>query len=367
MKGRVALVTRSAWENGHKPMRTAILSSLLLLVVPFARADEIDDLVRAEMVKSRAPAVAIAVVRDGKVIRAQAYGIADLEHNVPATTDTVFRVASMSKQFCSAAAMLLINEGRATREDSVRKWLPDAPEAWQTITLHHLLSHTSGMPDLNPEDGFVFETTMSNDEFLKALYKKALKRKPGEKFEYSNPGYSVLGLIVGKIAGKPLEQVVQERILAPAGMDRTRYYTPGGLVPNRAMGYQRKADTLENALFIRPPMMQGSGGLMSTVVDFAKWDAALYTDNPLPKAVRDVIWAAQANVDEDDKYGYGWFLRTKNGKHILRHSGGTIGFTSNFLRHLDDKLTVVVLENVASGGAVLLSEAIADWYLRNSK
>lgn len=344
-------------------MRTAVLS-LLLLVVPFAHADEIDDLVRAEMVKSKAPGVAIAVVKDGKVIRTQAYGLANVEHNVPATPDTVFRVASMSKQFCAAATMLLVQEGKASVKDSVRKWLPDAPESWQGITLHHLLSHTSGMPDLGHEDGFWFETRMTSDEFVKALYKKPLKRAPGTEFEYSNPGYSLLGIIVGKISGQSLEEVVQERILKPVGMDRTRYYAPYEIVPNRAAGYEKKGDVVQNALFLRPPMMQGSGGLMSTVLDFVKWDAALETEKPLSKSIRDTIWTPQAKTEDEDRYGYGWFLQTVDGKRVFRHSGGTLGFTSNFLRHIDDHLTVVVLENVAGGGAVKLSEAIAAHYLK---
>jgi CubicO group peptidase (beta-lactamase class C family) len=345
-------------------MRLAALP-LLLLVVPIARADEIDDLVRAEMVKSKAPGVVIAVVKDGKLVRSQAYGLANVEHNVPATTDTVFRVASMSKQFCAAATMLLVQDGKASVKDSIRKWLPDAPESWQGITLHHLLTHTSGMPDLGHADGFWFETRMTSDEFLQALYKKPLKRAPGSSFEYSNPGYSLLGILVGKISGKSLEEVVTERILKPTGMDRTRYYTPYDVVPNRASGYEKKADGVQNALFLRPSMMQGSGGLMSTVLDFVKWDAALTTENPLSKTVRDTVWAPQVKTEDEDRYGYGWFLQTVDGKRIVRHSGGTLGFTSNFLRHLDDRLTVVVLENVAGGGAVKLSEAIAAHYLKS--
>lgn len=338
--------------------------SLVFLVGPLVRADAVDDLVRAEMVKSKAPGVAIAVVRDGKVVRAQAYGFANVELKVPATTDTVFRVASMSKQFCSAATMLLVQDGKAALTDSVRKWLPDAPENWQGITLHHLLSHTSGMPDLGHEDGFWFETRMTAEEFLQALYKKPVKRAPGTEFEYSNPGYSVLGIIVGKIAGSSLEEVVAERIFKPVGMDRTRYYAPNALVPNRAAGYERAGDTVQNALFLRPTMMQGSGGVMSTVLDFVKWDAALNTDKPLPKAVREVIWAPHAKTRDEDRYGYGWVLQTDGGKRIFRHSGGTLGFTSNFVRHVDDRLSVIVLENVAGGGAVKLSEAIAAHYLR---
>jgi CubicO group peptidase (beta-lactamase class C family) len=340
-----------------------LLVPLAFLVAVVARADEVDDLVRAEMVRSKAPAVAVAVVQDGKLVRSQAYGIIDLEHNVPATTSSVFRVASMSKEFCSAAMMLFVQDGRASTTDSIRKWLPDAPESWQGITLHHLLSHTSGIPDIGSEEGFSFETTMSSEDYLRKLYAKPLKRKPGEKFEYSNPGYSVLGLVVEKIAGQPLERVVEDRILRPVGMNSTGYYTRAGIVPNRAMGYERRGNELVNALFLRPPMMQGSGGLLSTVEDFAKWDAALRTNKPLDGELKKAIWGQQAKTEDEDFYGYGWFIQNRGGKRVVRHSGGTLGFTSNFLRYLDNGLTVIVLQNVASGGAVKLSEAIADHYL----
>jgi len=348
-------------------MRTPLLLPFLLVLAPTVRADAIDDLVRAEMVKSKSPALAFAVVKDGKVVRAQAYGLANVEHNVPATTETVFRVASMSKQFCAAATMLLIRDGKASLDDSVRKWLPDAPATWEPMKLRHLLSHTSGIPDANPADGFVFETTMSSNDFLKVLFRKPLKRKPGEKFEYSNPGYSTLGLIVGKIAGKPLEEVVEERLLRPVGMNRTRYYAPNEIVPNRAGGYERRGDRVVNALFLRPPMMQGSGGLMSTVLDFAKWDAALYGDTPLSRELREVIWTAQAPTEEANRaYGYGWFVVNEGPKKVLQHSGGTVGFTSNFIRRIDDRLTVIVMQNVASGGAVELSRQIAAHYMGTS-
>jgi CubicO group peptidase (beta-lactamase class C family) len=307
------------------------------------------------------------VVKDGKVVREQAYGIANLEHNVPATKDTVFRVASMSKQFAAAAMMLLIQDGKATLDDSVRKHLPDAPETWGAIKLRHLLSHTSGMPDIGEAEGFVFETRMRPEAFLQTLYKKPLKRRPGEKFEYSNPGYSVLGLLVGRVAGKPLEEVVEERIFRPVGMTRTRYYKRGELVPNRAAGYIRRGDRMENDLFLRPDVMHGSGGIMSTVGDFVKWDRALETDSPLNQAIRDQVWTAHAPTETAGRsYGFGWFLTTNSqGKRLMHHSGGTLGFTSNFIRSTQDKLTVVVLMNVADGGAVALSEKIAEFYSKS--
>lgn len=331
----------------------AILFSLL--ASPLVRADRIDDLVRAEMAKSGAPAVSIAIVQNGKLVRAQAYGYANVELKVPATPKTVFRVASMSKQFCAAAVMLLVEDGKLSVSDSIRKWFPDAPETWQPITVHHLLTHTSGIVDLPIR----FESTLSNSDYLKALYAKPLKSVAGEKFEYSNPGYALLGLLVEKVSGSPLSSVVSTRILKPVGMEDSVYYTPYDIVPNRASGYQRKDGIVQNALFLRPPMLQGAGGLMATATDFAKWDIALNSDKPLSEAIKKQIYGEQV-VAKNDHYGYGWYVATKNGKRTVRHSGGTIGFSSNIVRFIDEKLTVIVLENISEGGAIALSNEIAD-------
>jgi D-alanyl-D-alanine carboxypeptidase len=339
-----------------------LLFLFALALAATVHGDAVDDMVREEMVRTKSPAIAIAVVKNGKIVRSQAYGLANVEHNVPATIDTVFRVASMSKQFCAASVLLLAEEGKVSLDDSITRFLPDAPDSWKPITFRHVLSHTAGIPDANPSDGFTFRTEMSPEAYLSLLYAKPLKWAPGSRYEYSNPGYSMLGIVVGRIAGMPMEQFVAERIWKPVGMEQTYYYTDDGVVPNRASGYVRKGPGVANALHLRPYVMHGSGGILSTVTDFAKWDAALRSDAPLSRAIREVMWARQT-PEEGASYGYGFFVDDGD-KKVVRHSGGTMGFTSNWVRHLDEGLTVIVLQNVGAGGAVALSNRIAEHYLK---
>lgn len=338
---------------------------LVVAASSLVRADEIDDLVASHMAKSKAPGVAIAIVRDGKVVRAQGYGMSNVELGTPVTPHTAFRVASMSKNFAAASMLLLEQQGKVKLDDSVRTVLKDAPEAWQPMTFRHLLNHTSGIPEIESEDGFSFTTNMSGDRYLKVLFGKPLAAKPGDVYSYSNPGYSVLGLIVQKISGKSLESFVQEHFFGPAQMTNTRYYTPGGIVANRAAGYEREGEAIENALFLRPMVMQGSGGVISTVLDYAKWDAALRTNTVFSAPLQTIAYTAgKLNDGKDTPYGMGWFVY--NGPHgrIVSHSGGTVGFTSNWVRYLDKGLTVIVLENIAGGQAVALSREIAESLLK---
>lgn len=345
-------------------MKRFVLSALVVLA-SLVRADEIDDMVLAEMKASNSPGLALIAVKDGKVVKTGTYGIANLETGTGVKPETVFRVASMSKQFCSAAAMLLVQDGKWKLEDPISKFLTKSPEVWSKITLRHLLTHTSGMPGFAPSDGFSFRENPSGDRYIDILAKQKLNFEPGAKFEYSNEGYSILGILVGKVAGKPLDAFVDERILKPLGMTSTSYYNLERLVPNRSNGYIWDKDHHENAIPLRPYAMAGSGGLQSNVLDWVKWDAAPHGETILSKALKDQIWApAKLNDGKETGYGFGWVVSKVGGKLVVSHSGGTAGFTSNVVRHVDAKLTVVVFQNVQGGGAVKLSNDIAAWYLK---
>lgn len=345
-------------------MRTLTLAALFVLV-SLTHADEIDDMVKAEMKASNSPGLAVVVIKDGKVVKLGAYGIANLETGAEVKSDTVFRVASMSKQFCAAAALLLVQDGKWQLDDPISKHLESSPPAWANVTIRHLLNHTSGMPGFAPTDGFSFRENPSGDRYIAMLAKHPLKFQPGEKFEYSNEGYSILGILVGKVAGVPLDEFVRERIFKPVGMSNTSYYKLEDLVPNRANGYIWDKDRHKNAIPLRPYAMAGSGGIQSTVVDWVKWDAALHGETILSKSLKEQVWTpAKLNDGKESPYGFGWNLRKIAGKTVVSHSGGTAGFTSNVVRHIDSKLTVVVLQNVQGGGAVKLSNDIAAWFLQ---
>lgn len=343
--------------------RFAILA--LVALACFVHADEVDDLALAEMKASNSPGLALVVVKDGKVLKQAAYGIANLETGTPATVNTVFRMASMSKQFCAAAAMLLVQDGEWALSDPISKYIEKSPEAWSKITLRHLMNHTSGMAEFAPADGFSFRENPTGDRYIQTLAKHPLKFAPGEKFEYSNEGYSILGILVAKKAGKSLSDFVTERVLKPAGMTDTSYYLLESLVPGRANGYIWNKDRHMNAIPLRPYAMAGSGGMQSTILDWVKWDSALRDNKVLSEGIKQQMWTpAKLNDGKSTTYGFGWGARTVDGKLVMAHSGGTAGFTSNVVRHLDDKLTVVVFQNVQGGGAVKLSNDIAALYLK---
>ena len=340
------------------------LFPLLVLLTVIAHADQVDDLAAAEMKASHAPGLVVAIVKKGEIVKIGAYGTANLETKTPVTAASVFRVASMSKQFCAAAAMLLVEDGKWKVEDPISKYIPNAPEAWKDITLRHLLTHTSGMPTLEAEDGFTFRTNPSSDDYIAKLAKKPLRFAPGDKYEYSNEGYSLLGILVAKVSGSTLASFVTNRIFKPAGMSTASYYLLERIVPDRANGYTWDKDHLENAIPLRPYAMAGSGGIMASILDFAKWDAALYTNSPLSQAIEDQIWSpAVLNSGTKIAYGFGWSTKKKDGKLIASHNGSTAGFGSRIVRHVDEGLTVIAFENVQNGTVGDFADKVADLYL----
>ncbi len=339
-----------------------------LLTATLARADKVDDLVREAMAKTKVPGVAIAVVKNGKVVRQQGYGLANVELRVPVTKDTVFRLASLSKQFTAASIMLLVEDGKMSLDDSVRKYLPDAPETWEPVKVRHLLSHSSGLTrseELKP----LPPESVSLDELLRLVYPLPLKRQPGVMGEYNNLGYMILGHIVGKVAGKPLAEFATERLLRRAGLTRSFYYSDGGLVPNRAAGYSLVDGKLENAPFTRYERQQGTGGVMMSVGDYARWNVLLDTDVPLSRSIREQMWVRQVrNVNDpsaDAGYGFGWGVGLTEGRRVLSHTGGTPGFATVVGRLPDDRLTVVVFMNLyPARESIDLAKAIMAHYLK---
>lgn len=332
-----------------------------LVFACFASADAIDDYVALKMKEDHLPGVSIAIVRDGKIEKAQGYGFSNLELNVPATAQSVYRIASMSKQFCSASLELLKAEGKIDLEAPVKKYIPEAPASWDGVKIRHLMCHQSGIPNVTERASFVFSREYTERELISFLKPLPLDTKPGDKYHYSNSGYSLLGLIVGRVAGKPLGEFVKERIFKPLGMDDSTYFRLPNLVPNRANGYKWVKDHFENALPTRPTSMDGSGAVMSTVLDLAKWDAALYGESPLTSAMKAELWTAnKTNDGKATVYGYGWTIRNGKYGHSVSHSGNTPGFTSNILRLVDKKLTVIVLRNSDPEGAADMALDIAE-------
>jgi D-alanyl-D-alanine carboxypeptidase len=340
--------------------RRAVVAALLIGFGPpiFAEADKIDDYVSAQMRQLHIPGLSLAIVREGRIAKAQGYGFANVELKAHATTETVYEIGSNTKQFTAAAIMMLVEEGKVHLEDAITKYFPEAPEAWHGITIRHLLSHTSGIQNHVAiphwldvfRTNLAFETAPSRDELLKMFFKLPLEFQPGETWAYDNTGYYLLGIIIEKASGKPYWQFLDERIFKPLGMTATRGTDPRPIVPNRASGYEWKNDRFENRPILLPAIAFSAGSLLSTVEDMAKWDAALSSEKLLKKSSLDQMWTAPMTNDGADapfNYGFGWFIDNYHGHRLVQHSGGTPGFSSVIYRFLDDKLTIIILTNHA--------------------
>ncbi|WP_374580460.1 serine hydrolase domain-containing protein [Pseudoduganella sp.] len=337
----------------------------LLLSLAFAApayADKLDDAILAEMKRSHIPGVSIAVVKDGKIIREQGYGYADLEHKVKVTPDTIFQSGSIGKTFTAALVMLLAQDGKLSLDDPLSKHLANTPKAWEGITIRHLLTHTSGLGD--PYAKLDLTRNYSDEELIALEADIPLLFAPGEKWSYSNMGYHLLGFICNKAGGKFYGDQLRERIFAPLGMG-TRIISEADIIPHRARGYERKGGQLVNQSWVAPRLnTTADGSLYLTARDLAKWDLALYGDRVLPASVRAASWTpAKLNDGSATEYGYGWQLFQRNGHRTIGHGGAWQGFRSQLYRFVDDRLSVVVLANSATARPGKLGDIVAAHYL----
>jgi D-alanyl-D-alanine carboxypeptidase len=344
--------------------RTAVLIGIFLITYFPAHADKVDDLIRSEMSKQHIPGLSLAVVRDGEVIKAKGYGLANVELDVLAKPETVYKIASVSKQFIASGIMLLAADGMLNVEDKICNYLEGAPDTWKDITIRHLLTHTSGIPREAP--GFDPYKLKPDADVIKTCYPLPLRFTPGEKWEYCNAGYFILGEIIHKVSGKPWAEFLNERVFGPAEMSSTRSTSSTDLVANRAAGYDWTGGTWKNAeqyIAVRP-----SGAFLSTALDMAKWDAALYTDKVLKNSIRDQMWTpVLLNSGNTHPYGYGWSVDRVNGHKEIHHGGALPGFRSEFARFVDDKLTVVVLANCSSANADGIVKRVAEMFLTSRR
>jgi CubicO group peptidase (beta-lactamase class C family) len=341
--------------------RSHILALILFLAAAVsARADKIDDYVKAEMQKQHVPGISLAVIKEGKIIKVEGYGLANVELNVPVRPETVFKIGSISKQLIAAGILTLLQDDKISLDDKISKFLEGTPDTWKDITVRHLLTHTSGIVREAP--GFDPLKIQNDADVIKTAYPLPLRFAPGEKWEYCNVGYFSLAEIIRKVSGKPWEEYLRERIFLPLEMNSTRTTNMTVLVPGRANGYGFRDGKYENSAIyfaLRP-----SGAFLSTVLDLAKWDAALYTDRVFKPSTREQMWTAvKLNNGTTHNYGFGWELDTVGGHKLVHHGGSLPGFRSELARFPDDKLTIVVLANSNSAEPDNIALGVANLYI----
>ncbi|MGD9721830.1 MAG: serine hydrolase domain-containing protein [Pirellulales bacterium] len=323
----------------------------LFVAAPSALADEIDDYVEKERQALKIPGIALLVVKDGQTVKAQGYGLANVEHSVPVTAETIFQSGSMGKQFTATGVMMLVEDGRLALDDSVRKVLTDAPESWQPITVRHLLSHTSGLGDYPVS--FNLQRDYTEDQLLEAIYKSKLDFAPGDDWRYSNLGYATLGILMHKVAGKPYGEFLAERIFRPLGMTATRIISEADIVPHRAAGYRLVDGELKNQTWVAPTLnTTADGSLYVNLLDMARWNAALDTEQLVKRTTLEQMWTPvplHNGQPNKGNYGFGWVCEDVAGHRVMQHGGAWQGFVSHIARYPDDRLTVVTLANLSAG------------------
>jgi CubicO group peptidase (beta-lactamase class C family) len=283
------------------------------------------------------------VSKGGETLFARGYGYANAEHQVPNTPGTKFRLGSITKQFTAMAILILQERGKLKIEDPIGKYFDDAPKAWEGVTIHHLLTHTGGVPSYTDDLSYMVKMMMPETvrSMIARFRDKPLEFRPGEKFHYSNSGYFLLGAIIEKVSGKSYEAFLKEAIFDPIGMKDTGYDRHTTLIPGRAAGYNLNRSGLVNAPYLDMSQPYAAGSLYSTVEDLARWDRALNDGKLISKASYAKMYTPAKN-----NYAYGWAVTTTKGRKEIQHGGGINGFVTQILRYPDEKVCVVVLCNV---------------------
>lgn len=321
------------------------------------------------------------VVRNGKAVFRQGYGVTDLRTLHRIGPDTNFRLASFTKQFTAACIMLLARDGRLHYEDRLTDIFPEFPEYGKPITIRNLLNHTSGLPDYEDLLTAQYPNTVPAEipQILDAGVLKLLEQQaagkfpPGSRWEYSNSGYAVLAMIVEKVSGKPFGEFLHDRIFAPLHMNDTLAYEKGkNEVPHRAYGHSRENDTWRETDQSSTSAVLGDGGIYSSIDDLAKWDRALRRHmllsevemQPALTPVQTSAGPASLPGGKQVSYGFGWFLDPYQGHQRMSHNGETVGFLTTIQRFPQDDLTVIVLANRTDIDPEQLALKVADLYLR---
>ena len=324
------------------------------------------DTVFKDFATDHSPGCAVGAARGDAPLAAKAYGMADLEHNIPLTPQSVFYMASVSKQFTALSILLLERDGKLQLDDRAKTYLPELPEYAAAITLRQLLHHTSGLRDYLTLSGLAGNSpdqVITERSVLNALARQTrLNFEPGAEHLYSNSGYVLLSIIVHRVSGRPLEEFARERIFTPLGMRSTRFqHDHAAPIPGRAMGYLRRNSTW----WIANSMLDvvGDGGMYSTIDDMLRWAAAFERPEFSPLLSRmQQPGTLKSGSAIANGYGMGLAQATYRGVPTVSHGGSLAGYRTNFVRLPGAKLTVVTLCNNATANVGRLTEMVAELY-----
>lgn len=328
----------------------------------------VDSVANAAVAERRTAGVSVAIVRNGKTVLAKGYGFADLENDVPATTETVYRIGSITKQFTAAAIMRLMEQGKLSLDDTLQKFLPNYNTQGNRVTVRHLLTHTSGIrsyTSMGPRWGRTVRIDLVPDSLVALFAGEPFDFKPGEQWRYNNSGYFLLGMIIEKLSGKSYGQYLQDEFFTPLALKGTIYCDQAPIIKRRAQGYEIKPPggpgaPLVNAAPLSMTQPYAAGSLCSTVTDLVAWTQALSSGKVVsPASYQMMSTPGTLNDGRPHTYGFGLSTGALRGHRQVNHNGGINGFVSELHHYVDDSLITVVLTNTGSPAAIQLEKLIA--------
>lgn len=352
-------LSSSATWLASSAAKLSLLAMLVLGLVPQGLAQ--DPVMRMEQVvhsySDQQQFMGTVLVAQGdKILLDKGYGSANLELGVPDTPTIKFRLGSITKQFTAASILILEQQGKLKTSDLVKKYIPDAPAAWDQITIYHLLTHTSGIPSFTsfPDYSLTEATPTTPAKLVERFKDKPLEFSPGEKWNYSNSGYVLLGYLIEQISGKGYEKFVQENIFKPLGMNDTGYDSNSKVILNRASGYAPGPTGIVNAGYIDMSIPFSAGALYSTTHDLLRWEQGLFGGKLLsPESLKKMTTPFKEN------YGCGLVIDTVNGHQRIEHGGGIEGFNTEMAYYPDSKLIVIALANLNGNAVVDIASKLA--------
>jgi D-alanyl-D-alanine carboxypeptidase len=315
----------------------------------------------------RAVGLSIAVARGDDLLFAKGFGLANVELQVPARAETVYRIGSITKEFTAAAILILVEDGKVALDDSLTRLLPDYPKQGESITIRHLLQHTSGLTDFTRLATYRRERTQiaSQEQVLERFQDLPLEFRPGEKHRYCNSGYFLLGLIVERASGQSFREFVEERLIRRLGMQAVYCDDSWRIIPHRASGYTRWGGALRNAPLVDLNQTLGAGNLAATVTDMIIWQRALAEHRLLSaESSRLMMTPGTLNSGKSFNYGLGIRIIRRNGHRGVRHAGAISGFWADLVYYPDFKIAIAVAANADSTNAGEISDRVADYLLK---
>jgi CubicO group peptidase (beta-lactamase class C family) len=348
------------------PLYSLLLALGILSCTPYARETSLSssiDALFSDYNQPDTPGASLAVIKDGKVIHTRAYGLADVENKVPASTRTNYRLASVTKQFTATAILKLVDQGKLSLDSRLTEVLPGAPRYARDVRIRHLLNHTSGLVDY---EDFVPDTQavqVLDADVLKLLSTiDSMYFPAGAKFRYSNSGYALLALVVEAISGQSFAQFLGKNVFEPLGMNHTIAFQNGiSAVDNRAFGHSRTDKGFVRTDQSNTSAVLGDGGIYSSAEDLFKWDQDLYANHLISDSLRQQSFTpGLLSNGTRTKYGYGWYIEPFKNLTSVYHTGSTRGFRNAIFRLPEQNLTVIILTNRNEGEPIGLARQIAD-------